>query len=144
MKVDEPPVRVRVKLNSSVSKVWEALTDRSEMVKWYFENIPVFTPDVGFQTRFDVKSGERTFPHLWEVLVVKDEEELAYSWTYDGYKGSAVVSFHLKGSEHGTELIVQCNVLEDFQEDIPEFERSSCEAGWNYFMQRLKDYLEAN
>ncbi len=44
------------------------------MRKWYFENIPAFKPEVGFETQFNVQSEERNFLHKWKVTEVQPSE----------------------------------------------------------------------
>ena len=36
------------------------------------------------------------------------------------------------------------NIVEDFQDHIPEFQPESCIAGWEYFLDRLDSYLQNN
>ena len=37
------------------------------MIKWFFDNIPEFKPEVGFETQFNVNTGERDFHHVWTI-----------------------------------------------------------------------------
>ena len=70
MKVIDGPVIVTQDFNSSISKVWSAITDPSEMTQWYFENIPDFAPKIGFETKFVVKVEDRSYTHCWKVTEV--------------------------------------------------------------------------
>ena len=115
------------------------------MIRWYFDNIPEFRPEVGFETTFDVQNAGRTFPHRWKVTEVMPNRKLVYNWTYDGYEGDSRVEFEVFEACHGTRLFVRAIVTEDFPDDIPEFRRESCQAGWEYFIKdRLKAYLDGN
>lgn len=70
-------------------------------------------------------------------------EKTSYDWRFEGYPGVGLVSFELM--EHGgsTTLKLTNAVLEDFPEDVAEFERGSCLAGWQYFIgQSLRGYLD--
>ena len=112
------------------------------MVRWYFENIPDFKPKVGFTTQFNVISEGRNFLHKWKVTKVLPLEKIVYNWQYEHYKGSADIEFNLSEIENFTKLQIKVIVLEDFPEDIPEFKRESCIAGWEHFIQsRLKELL---
>ena len=128
---------------TSVVKVWNAITDLNEMKLWYFGNIDVFRAESGCKSRFEVQSGERVFTHLWEVIEVDARKRLVVNWKYAEYPGDSVVVFELKEKANETELTLTMKVLEDFPDDIPEFKRESCQAGWEFFIQqRLKSYLE--
>jgi uncharacterized protein YndB with AHSA1/START domain len=113
------------------------------MIKWYFEDIPSFQPEVGFETQFGVKSGERLFTHQWKVLEVTPFQKIKYRWRYKEYQGDASVSWELTKDGTHTELKLVCLGIESFPQDIPEFTRESCTGGWQFFIQeRLKMYLE--
>lgn len=141
-KCDEPVV-VEQAFNATVESVWRSITELDEMRQWYFENIPAFKAEVGFETQFNVQSGGRDFLHLWRVTDVVPMQRLVYDWRYDACPGDAFVVFELTEEGHLTTLRLTVEVREDFPEGIPEFRRESCIAGWEYFIkERLKEYLE--
>lgn len=142
MRATDEPVIVEETFAVPADIVWRAITDVDEMTQWFFENIPSFKPEVGFNTQFTVRSGERAFLHLWEVTEVVPMRKIVYSWKYETYPGEASVLFELTQEGESTRLKLTNIVLEDFPDDIPEFKRESCVAGWEYFIQgRLKEYL---
>jgi len=115
------------------------------MKKWYFENIPEFKAEVGFETQFNVLSEERSFLHIWKVTEVIPNKKIVYNWTYEEYDGSADMVFELFDEKGSIKLQIRVIVLEDFPDDIPEFTRESCTGGWEYFIKgRLKEYIEKN
>ncbi len=142
MKTTEPPVIVKQAYNTSRYRVWSALTTLEEMVQWFFPNISTFEAKVGFETNFDVTSGERVFPHYWKILEIIEQQFMVQEWHYKGYPGLCTVAFELETNKEQTLLTVTATVLEDFSDDIPEFRRESCLGGWQYFIQeRLKQHL---
>lgn len=142
MKKNENPVIIEQDFNRSKIDVWNAITKIEEMRQWYFENIPDFKAEVGFATQFSVESGGRDFIHLWEVTEVVLQQKVVYNWIYKGFTGDSYVSFEVFGDEQSARLRLSCQVVEDFQENIPEFSRESCIGGWTYFIKdRLKFYL---
>ena len=144
MKVSDAPVVVEHTFNTTPETVWRAISEPDLMRQWYFENIPDFKAEVGFQTRFDVESGDRVFPHLWRVTEVVPGERLAYDWKFEGYPGDSFVVWELFDQSDSTRLRLTVHVREDFPDDIPEFQRESCIGGWEYFIgQRLTEFLEA-
>ena len=143
MKKSDPPIVVEQTFDVERLKVWEALTDRDQMVQWFFNNIPEFKPEVGFETEFVVESEGRKFPHKWTVLKVNRGYYLSYRWRYENYEGGSHVIFELTDREGGgTHLKLSAVVDENFAE-VPEFQRESCQGGWEYFLQQnLRAYLE--
>jgi uncharacterized protein YndB with AHSA1/START domain len=143
MRTSDAPIVVEQTFISPIELVWNALVDVEEMHKWYFDNIPAFQPVVGFETQFNIQSEERTFLHIWKVTKAEPCKLIEYTWQFKGYKGKSSSKFEL--SEHGevTKIKLIIDTLEDFPEDIPEFKRESCIAGWDYLIHnRLMEYLE--
>jgi len=95
MKTTEQPVIIEQTFNTTVDVVWNAITDITQMRQWYFPNIPDFKPEVGFETRFDIRSQDRIFPHVWKVTEVIPNRLIKYNWRYDGYAGDSFVTFEL-------------------------------------------------
>jgi len=144
MKSNNEPLIVEKQLEASIETVWNAITQIDQMKEWFFEQIENYEPSVGFETRFDVKSGERVFPHLWKITEVNPPNEITTNWKYEGYKGNSIVTFKLESENNKTNMKVITKIVEDFQDDIPEFSHESCVGGWNYFLERLNSYLQNN
>ena len=143
MKRTDTPIKVEQYFNSSPAIIWKALTDPEEMRQWFFEQIPDFRAEVGFYTEFTIVNEGRSFTHCWTIREVVPEKKIAYRWKYPEYTGDSNVHFEIEARDSGSLLRVSTEVLEDFQDDIPEFKRESCQAGWEYFIQnRLPEYLD--
>jgi len=143
MRTNEEPIIVEQEMKKSVDIVWSAITDINQMRQWYFDNIPSFKPEVGFETRFMVKSETREFLHIWKVTEVIPQKLIKYNWSYEEYVGDSFVVFELIKQNSSTLLRLSHHVTEDFPDDIPEFTMESGLAGWTYFIKkRLKDFLE--
>ena len=142
MKINDAPIIVEQTFNSSVESVWNSITEISEMRKWYFENIPAFKPEIGFETQFNAQSTEKNFLHIWKVTEVQPLKMIKYSWEFEEYPGKSTTAFELSREDNLTKLRLTVETLENFPEGIPEFTRESCIDGWKYFINsRLKDYL---
>ncbi len=126
----------------SKDELWKAITEPDQMRKWFFDNMPDFKLEKGFETHFPVHSEERKFEHQWKVLDFKLQEFYLVSWTYAEYPGEGLVEYRVESHESGSKLTVSFSGLESFPQDIPEFKRESCIGGWEYFLKdRLKAYL---
>ncbi len=143
MRKNEIPIVVQQTFDAPIEKVWRSITEVGLMRQWYFENIPAFKPEVGFETQFNVTSQGRDFLHMWRVTEVVPVKKIAYNWKFEGYRGDALVVFELSRQNNATTLTLTNIVRESFPDDIPEFTRESCIAGWEYFIkQSLKKFLE--
>ena len=139
----EEPIVIKQTYNKPSSIVWDALTRPERLRGWFFDNIPDFKAEVGFEARFDIESDGRIFPHHWRVTEVDAPKKLVYDWRHPGYDGDAFVMFELVEDGDATHLTLSFHIRESFPQDIPEFKRESGVAGWTYFIQeQLKNYLE--
>lgn len=142
MKTTDPPIIVTHLFNKSISDVWLAITVHDQMVQWFFEEIPAFKAEVGFNTRFNVKAPRRDFMHLWEVTEVLPQQKIVTNWKYDGFKGDSFVVMELEDLNGKTKFTLTTKVVEDFDDSIPEFKYESGVSGWSYFIkERLTNYI---
>jgi uncharacterized protein YndB with AHSA1/START domain len=137
------PIVVEQAFGVSTETLWQAITNRQHMVQWFFEEIPEFQAEVGFQTQFNVSAGERDFLHLWKITEVNPGQKIVYDWRYEGYAGVGKVTFEVLQDGTGSKLRVTTEGVETFPQEVPEFSPESCQGGWEYFVQEcLKGYLE--
>ena len=130
--------------NAPIAKVWDAITENEQMMKWYF-NIADFKAEPGFEFSFEGGSPEKTYKHLCTVLEVIPGKKLSYSWCYEGLPGYSVVSFELfaEGRDQ-TRIKLTHEGIESMRVNGPDFLRASFTGGWNYIIgQALKEYVEA-
>lgn len=136
------PIIVERNINTNLASAWRAITVQEEMIQWYFDNIPDFKAEVGFETGFKVQAPSRDFYHLWKITKVVPSKMISYTWNYTDIQGESVSTFEISEEKEGIKLMLTCEGLENLPQDIPEFSRESCTGGWNYFLDRLKNYLE--
>ncbi|MFA6276222.1 MAG: SRPBCC domain-containing protein [Pedobacter sp.] len=129
--------------NAPIDKVWSAITNVDEMRNWYFQ-LEDFKPKVGF--KFDFLGGPedgKQYLHLCEVTEVVDGKKITYSWRYDNYPGNSFVNWELFDKGDQTLLRITHAGLETFADLGAEFEKTSFNDGWTYFVHTaLKGYLE--
>ena len=118
MKTSDEPVVVEDVFNADIKTVWKAITEVNQMTKWFFDNIPDFEAEVGFETQFNVNSGERDFLHIWKIIEVEPFKKITYDWSYKDYPGRGLVSFELFEEENSTKLRLTNTVIEDFPDEI--------------------------
>ncbi len=70
---------------------------------------------------------------------------LAYNWKYEGISRDSFVKFELFEENKMKKLRLTHQVLEDFPDEIPEFNGESFVEGWTFFIKKsLKEFLEKN
>lgn len=144
MKTTDPPIIVEQLFNESISRVWQAITQHNQMIQWFFDNIPAFKAEVGFKTQFNVKAPSQDFLHLWEIIEVIPYQKIVYNWKYQDIAGDSFVIFELFEIDNHIKLVLTAEIIEDFDDAIPEFKYESGAAGWTYFIkEQLPKYLEA-
>ena len=142
MKNKFKPVKVEQIYKTSIDKVWKAITEIDQMRLWFFKDIAEFRPETGFRTEFNVRVKEKDFLHQWELMEVIPFKKITYNWKYKGYSGDSIVNFELIDLNKKTLLQLTHTVIENFPNNIEEFSRKSCTAGWNYFIKEsLKEFL---
>ena len=136
------PIIVEQSFEVSPSLLWQAITEHSQMIQWFFDNIPEFQPAAGFKTEFNVRAGDRDFHHLWTIIESIPEQKIVYDWRYKDLPGVGKVTFEVFPEANGAKLRLTNEGLDSFPNDIPEFSRDSCQAGWEYFIQgNLQSYV---
>ncbi|MEJ7683684.1 MAG: SRPBCC domain-containing protein [Segetibacter sp.] len=123
-------------------RVWKAITDKDEMKQWYFD-IEKFKPEVDFEFRFYGENEGRKYTHLCKITEVIPYKKLSYSWRYEGYEGSSVVTFEIFAEGSSTRLKLTHEGLETFPINNPDFAKESFIAGWTYIIgSSLKEFVE--
>jgi uncharacterized protein YndB with AHSA1/START domain len=130
--------------NAPIGKVWHALTDLEKMRQWYFPALTEFEPEIGFETRFDVQSGGKTFPHIWKITEVIPRKKISYEWKFGGYPGDSVGSFELFDEDGKTRIVLTHKNIETFRGDIhPDLAKDNFVQGWTHFIgAALKGFVE--
>ncbi len=130
-----------VLLNASISKVWKAITNKEDMKLWYFD-LAEFKPEVGFEFEFEGGKEDRCYLHLCKITEVIPEKKISYTWKYDGYSGSSLVTFELFKEEDKTRLKLTHEGLETLG-DNPDFAKENFVEGWNAIIEKsIKEFVE--
>ena len=141
--MDSHPIIVEQTYSASKAAVWRAITDRDQMVQWFFDTIRDFKAEVGFETEFTFNAEGVDYIHLWKVTAAEPELRMVQEWRYGGYAGQSTVSWEIDEVPAGTRLKLTHSGFEAYPQDIVAFQRASGLAGWTYFLQTsLKSYLE--
>jgi uncharacterized protein YndB with AHSA1/START domain len=139
---DEPVIIERT-LNTSLAKVWKAITNNDDMKLWYFQ-LEEFKPEVGFEFRFTAgPDKEHQYLHICKITEVVPNKKITYSWRFDGYEGMSYVTFELFAEGDKTKIKLTHAGLETFPQDIPDFPRKNFVEGWTHIIGKsLKEFVE--
>ena len=111
--------------------LWEALTNKAEMKKWYFD-LAEFKAELNFEFQFTGGHEDGIqYVHLCKVTEVIPDTKITYSWRYDGYPGISYVTFELFAKGEQTQLILTHAGLESFDQANPDFAAKNFAEGWN-------------
>ena len=134
------PLTIERTFDAPVARVWEAMTTKDGMSRWFFE-LKEFKPQAGFEFGFTVQHDGNTYVHLCKVTEAVPQKKLAFTWRYDGHEGDSLVTFELFAEEAKTRLKLTHAGLETFPQ-TPQFARKNFEGGWNYITTALRDVVE--
>ncbi|MGN6194862.1 MAG: SRPBCC family protein [Ginsengibacter sp.] len=138
--MNENPIIVEAVYNAPVSKVWQAITDKNQMQKWYFD-VSDFETEQGFEFQFNGGTEDKTYVHRCRIVEIIPEKKLCYTWRYDGYPGDSLLTFELFNEDGKTRLKIMHEGLETFSE--PDFAKENFRAGWNQIIgSNLKKFVE--
>ncbi len=138
------PIVIERNFKASTAIIWNALTDLSQLKKWYFD-LDGFQPVPGFRFRFAGKgsTGEE-YMHDCRILEVIPGKKIAYSWTYENREGYSVVSFELFPDGDQTRLVLTHTGVASFAANGSDFMNESFTQGWTEIIgNQLRLFLEA-
>jgi len=125
---------------ASPDAVFRALTDASELVRWFPSSAESDPGPVGsFEYRYEFDADpSRNHTYGGEYRDVTPFERLAYPW--NGKLGTTEVVFRLRPSGEGTEVSLEHSGWGTGDEwaESQEMHRQ----GWGFFLDNLKAYLE--
>jgi len=138
----QQPFVIERSYNAPIEKVWNAITDKSQMKQWYFD-LDDFKPEVGFEFRFDGGSDDKIYHYICKIVEVVPNKKLKYSWKYEGFEGTSYVTFELFEEDKTTTVKLTHEGLETFPQNNPDFAKESFMQGWTYILgTSLKKFLE--
>lgn len=130
-------------LDAPVDKIWNALTAKDELKKWYLE-LADFRAEVGFRFQFSGgASPEKQYIHHCEIKEVVPGKKLVYSWRFEGYTGDSLVTFELVAQGEKTLLKFSHTGIDTFAANNPDFATKNFAEGWNHIiLTSLPNYVE--
>ena len=140
--MDNQPYVIERIFMAPIEKVWEAISNKVEMKKWYFD-LAEFNPVVGFEFRFTGgPTADRQYLHICEITEVIPYSKLTHSWRYDGYEGNSFVSWELLVENNATKVRLTHAGLETFPQSNADLAKENFAIGWTSILDSsLNNYL---
>ena len=132
-------VEKKVHINAPVSKVWQALTDTTQLAQWLMPND--FVAEVGKEFVFTGNMGEGPFPINCLIKELIENKKLVYTWRLPEFEGDSEVTIELEGNGE-TDL----TLTHTGWENIGALENDMFEGhkkGWDEKLAKLKEVAEA-
>ena len=145
MKPTDAPIVVEQLFALPASDVWNAITAKEHMQKWFFEQIESFEPTEGFKTQFDLEHAGTHYIHMWTITEVIPHQRIVYDWRYKDMPGVGCVTWELEPAGNETKLTLTNTAIEAFDDSDPSFTRESAQEGWRFLInERLMMYLTSD
>ena len=124
-------IKQEYKINASIEKVWQALTDSKEIEKWSGAKTTM-KPQEG--TKFKLWDGDIYGTNI-KVVPLKT---LVQNWYSTDWDKPSILTFNLEKKDAKT-------VVKLTHQGVPENELNDIENGWkDYYMNPLKELVEEN
>jgi len=139
--MNNEPLIIERTYNAPADRVWEAITNKEQMRKWYFD-LPDFRAEPGFEFEFEGGPDDRKYLHKCRVTEVVAGKKIQYSWRYEGYEGNSFVTFELFPEGNKTRVKLTHEGLDTFPAN-PDFAKKNFMAGWTDIIGiSLKEFVE--
>ncbi len=124
-------------IKASPDIVWQALTDKDQMMQWYFD-LDAFEARPGFEFSFigRGKDGTKEYIHLCTVMEVEVNKKLSYTWRYKDFEGDSLVSFELFPEGEDTRIRLTHEGLDTFPA-MEDFAEVNFKEGWTMLIGTL-------
>jgi uncharacterized protein YndB with AHSA1/START domain len=130
-------LELRRGLSAPLDRVWRSLTDPDAVAAWFWP--PRFhtaaAVDLRVGGRYRIDASVAGIAVSGEYLVVNPPRRLDFAWQWDGEAEQTLVSLLLRGSGHGTALLLRHTGFAD------EATRDRHDLGWSDCLGRLPDWL---
>ena len=131
-------IRKSIVVDTSVAKVWDAITDRAKLSSWYMETDD-FEPTVGSRFQFrDEPQGKWDGKIQGEVTEVREQEVLAYTFTGNQMSYVTTVRWTLENLGEKTRVTIDHTGFEGFSGLLMKL---IIQFGWRKFLNRLVESL---
>jgi uncharacterized protein YndB with AHSA1/START domain len=133
-------IEQKLSVNAPASRVYRALTDASELVRWFpSEATSDARPGGAYDYKFLFADTSRNHQTVGQYRETTPNKAVSYSWPAGHANIPTEVAFSLAEAGSGTEVTLRhTGWTADTAESMKEHDM-----GWGFFLQNLKSYLES-
>ncbi|MDR6967027.1 uncharacterized protein YndB with AHSA1/START domain [Flavobacterium arsenatis] len=136
------PIVINFTFNAPLEKVWNALSNETELKKWYFP-VEDYEFEVGKEFTFYESTESQKYFHKARFLNIIPNQLIEHTWEHpNDSKGSSVVKWELKAEGDSTKVTLTHTGTESFEDAGPDFTTANYEMGWTAIVgTSLRNYL---
>ncbi|MBN4071035.1 SRPBCC domain-containing protein [Crocinitomix catalasitica] len=131
---------MKIAIESNTLKIWEALTQEKEIIKWFLRaaRLKVY-PGGNYEFHWgtlDKKTGKYSLTMTGKYLDVIPNEKLSFTWN----SSRETATFILKPYHNGTIVCLEASGFQTVGKALESYIDES--RGWTFYLINLKTYLE--
>ena len=136
------PIMVNCLYDSTMEKVWNALSQEAELKLWYFP-VQNYEFEVGKEFTFYESGDSQYFLHKCQFRKIVPGQLIEYTWAHPNHsKGISVVKWELWQEGDKTRVTLTHDGVENFADAGEAFARANYEIGWDAIVKNmLRNYL---
>jgi uncharacterized protein YndB with AHSA1/START domain len=136
------PIAITALFDASADEVWNALSRKDELVKWYFP-LQEYQFEEGQTFTFYESAQSEKYFHRCRFLKIEPLSQIEYSWTHPEHSaGTSVVRWELASEGSRTRVTLRHTGVESFADAGPEFARENFLEGWTTILHKnLRNHL---
>jgi uncharacterized protein YndB with AHSA1/START domain len=127
----------KLSLNIEQSRVFKALTNAEELMKWFPSKV-VTDPKMGGKLRYEWKFEDSANDGFQDMEYIDFVDGQSFSHTWDASGQATVVTFSLSGANGQTDIHLTHTGWDEGMEEAVEMHNQI----WTGYMSNLKVYLE--
>ena len=137
------PVVKEITIDAPASRVWKALTDPEQIVKWLMppEN---FKLEVGNKFKMEGNNKGRIIPHFCKIIEIVPERKLSYTWAVENMLSETLVTYEIENLGETTKLTLTHSGWDKVTLMESPATRADYSGGWEFVIPGLKKYIENN
>jgi len=137
------PVVKEIVINAPVARVWKALTEPEQIIKWLMppEN---FKPETGNEFKMMGNNKGVSIPHVCKIVEIVPEKKLTYTWAVEDMLSDTLVTYELEDLGDKTNLTLTHSGWDKVTLVKSPATRDDYNNGWEQVIPGLKKYVESN
>ncbi len=140
--MEEKPIIKEVIINASASKIWEAISEKEKLSKWFMSSDD-YKPELNSVFHMTGKGKDCYHIHTCRILEIIPEKKFSYIWEVEGIHGETLATFDLEEKNGMTKLTLTHSGWDKVTVENPVLSKEEHNKGWEHLLLKsLKELLE--